>query len=185
MDTLRDKVIKLAHANPELRVHLLPIIKEAKAGKKLKGKKLDKHINSTYSRLGNRIMINMMDIPKIWDASKAAYESGGTAEEADAAMEKAMTSAIQKAKVASTKTAGARPLHEIANDIRLDWGSKVNFAAKPYLQAMFSLGSMKDRYGQDPASSIVAYFLSNARSWRGPVAKAIKAELNKMLKSSY
>ena len=96
MDTLRDKVIKLAHANPELRVHLLPIIKEAKAGKKLKGKKLDKHINSTYSRLGNRIMINMMDIPKIWDASKAAYESGGTAEEADAAMEKAIAAAKTK-----------------------------------------------------------------------------------------
>jgi len=27
--TLRSKVIRLAHANPELRVHLLPLLKEA------------------------------------------------------------------------------------------------------------------------------------------------------------
>jgi hypothetical protein len=79
-----------------------------------------------------------------------------------------------------TKTA-ARPLSEIANDIRLDWGSKVNYAAKPYLEAMFDLRSINDRYGYDSADSIVRYFLSNASSWRGPVAKAIKAELKRML----
>tara|TARA_R110000824_G_scaffold200388_1_gene384383 strand:- start:133 stop:420 length:288 start_codon:yes stop_codon:yes gene_type:complete len=67
--------------------------------KKLKGKKLDEHINSTYRRLGDRIQISMMAIPKIWNVSKAAYESGATAEEADANMEKAMKAAIQKAKV--------------------------------------------------------------------------------------
>ena len=81
------------------------------------------------------------------------------------------------------KKAASRPLHQIAQEIRQDWGSKVNYAAKPYLDAMMSLGSMKDMYGYDPASQIVAYFLSNSRSWRGPVAKAIKAELNKMLKT--
>jgi len=75
----------------------------------------------------------------------------------------------------------ARPLHEIANDIRLDWGSKVNYAAKPYLEAMFDLRSINDNYGYDSGTSIVAYFLANASSWRGPVAKAIKAELKKML----
>jgi hypothetical protein len=84
-----------------------------------------------------------------------------------------------------TKTA-ARPLSEIANDIRLDWGggsmSKVNYAAKPYLEAMFDLRSINDTYGYDSADSIVRYFLSNARSWRGPVAKQIKAELKKMLR---
>ena len=61
---------------------------------------------------------------------------------------------------------------------------KVNFAAKPYLSEMFTLNSIEDTYGADSAHMIVAYFLSNASSWRGPKAKAIKLELNKMLKSS-
>lgn len=74
------------------------------------------------------------------------------------------------------------PLGEIAQKIRRDWGGKVNFAAKPYLEAMMSLDSIKDDYGADSGQSIVAYFLSNASSWRGETAKAIKAELNKRLK---
>lgn len=79
------------------------------------------------------------------------------------------------------KTARVRPLHEIAREIRGDW-KKVNYAAKPYLEAMEELDSINDDYYQDSASSIVRYFLVNARSWRGPVAKAVKAELNKMLR---
>jgi len=75
-----------------------------------------------------------------------------------------------------------RPLYTIASDIRKDWGAKVNYAAKPYLDAMSSLNSITDNYGADSAKSIVAYFLSNASSWRGEVAKAIKAELNAMIK---
>jgi hypothetical protein len=35
----------------------------------------------------------------------------------------------------------------------------------------------------DSGRSIVAYFLSNASTWRGETAKRIKLELNKMLKS--
>ena len=75
-----------------------------------------------------------------------------------------------------------RLISEIATDIRLHW-PKVHFAAKPYLDAMAMLGTMKDTYGQDSAESVVVYFLSNARSWRGEDAKRIKAELNGMLKS--
>ena len=73
-------------------------------------------------------------------------------------------------------------ISEIAGLIRRDWGSKVNFAAKPYLSAMFSLRSVKDDYGMDSGRSVVAYFLSNATSWRGDVAKAVKKELNKRIK---
>lgn len=73
-------------------------------------------------------------------------------------------------------------LGEIARDIRRDWGSKVNFAAKPYLEAMQSLDSISDQYGADSGRSIVAYFLSNASSWKGETAKAVKKELNKRLK---
>ena len=71
---------------------------------------------------------------------------------------------------------------EIAQKIRRDWGAKVNFAAKPYLEAMMALDSINDNYGMDSGQSIVAYFLSNASSWRGETAKAVKAELNRRLK---
>lgn len=73
-----------------------------------------------------------------------------------------------------------RPLSNIAHDIRRDW-KNVNYAAKPYLAAMFELDKITDPYMFDTGRGIVAYFLSNAASWRGPVAKLIKAELNAML----
>lgn len=72
-------------------------------------------------------------------------------------------------------------LREIAGVIAKDW-KKVNFAAKPYLEAMFSLGSVDDMYYMDTGKSIVAYFLCNAGSWRGEVAREVKKELNKRIK---
>jgi hypothetical protein len=74
-----------------------------------------------------------------------------------------------------------RPLYEIAADIRKDWGAKVNFAAKPYLDAMASLNSIEDNYGWDSGKTIVLYFLGNASSWRGETAKTIKKELKSMV----
>jgi hypothetical protein len=76
---------------------------------------------------------------------------------------------------------GPRSLATIAREIRGDWKT-VNYAAKPYLNAMGSLNTMNDSYFMDDASSIVAYFLSNASTWRGETAKRIKKELNGMLK---
>lgn len=73
-----------------------------------------------------------------------------------------------------------RQLHEIASEIRKTWAS-VNFAAKPYLGAMLSMGRITDNYGCDDGRSIVAYFLSNSTSWRGDEARRIKAELKGML----
>lgn len=73
----------------------------------------------------------------------------------------------------------ARPLYSIAAEIRHDW-LKVNYAAKPYLDAMATLESASDSYGHDTARSIVLYFLSNASSWRGETAKRIKAELKSL-----
>ena len=75
-----------------------------------------------------------------------------------------------------------RNLSEIANEIRKDW-SKVYFGAVPYLEAMGTLNSINDYYGFDSGKSIVAYFLANAGTWRGDVARNVKKELNKMLKS--
>ena len=75
-----------------------------------------------------------------------------------------------------------RKLNVIASEISKDWGAKVNFGAKPYLEAMYSLETINDKYGMDSGHSIVAYFLGNAGTWRGEVAKRVKAELNAMLK---
>jgi hypothetical protein len=73
-----------------------------------------------------------------------------------------------------------RSLNDIASEIRKDWGVKVNFAAKPYLEAMQCLTTMQDKYICDSALSIVSYFLCNASAWKGETAKRIKAELKAM-----
>jgi len=70
---------------------------------------------------------------------------------------------------------------EIAAIVDKDW-KRVNYGAKPYLEAMFSLGDVNDMYGLDTGRSIVAYFLANANTWRGDVAKAVKVELKKRIR---
>lgn len=64
----------------------------------------------------------------------------------------------------------------IAREISHEW-KNVNYAAKPYLQAMRSLDSASDSFGYDSAKSVVAYFLANASGYRGDTAKAHKAAL--------
>lgn len=81
----------------------------------------------------------------------------------------------------ATTASTPRPLYTIAADIRRDW-KNVNYAAKPYLEAMSGLDAISDQFGMDSGHGIVAYFLGNASSWRGDKAKAIKAELKAMLK---
>lgn len=72
-----------------------------------------------------------------------------------------------------------RSLRTIALEIRRDW-RPVYFGAVPYLDAMMSLDSMRDKYGADDARVIVLYFLGNAKTWRGDVARRVKAELQAM-----
>lgn len=74
-----------------------------------------------------------------------------------------------------------RPLYIIANEIYKDW-NKINYAAKPYFDAMYQLDKITDNYGMDTAKSIVAYFLCNASQWKGDKAREIKKELNAMIK---
>jgi hypothetical protein len=68
----------------------------------------------------------------------------------------------------------------IAKLIIKDW-KIVNYAAKPYLMAMNELKTINDKVGFDNGASIVRYFLSNASSYRGDVARAVKIELRKRL----
>ncbi len=74
-----------------------------------------------------------------------------------------------------------RSLSTIANEIKKDW-TNIYFGAKPYLDAMFDLNKVSDSYGMDSGKSIVLYFLSNAGSWRGEVARNVKKELNSLIK---
>lgn len=73
----------------------------------------------------------------------------------------------------------ARPLYEIAAEIRKTW-TKVSPYADEYLRAMERLNSINDYYYFDTAKSVVLYFLSNAQGWRGEDARRIKAELKEM-----
>ena len=70
----------------------------------------------------------------------------------------------------------ARPIYEIANEIERKW-AKVNYAARPYLDAMKSINDIGEMYYYDSAKSVVLYFMANAHTWRGEDARRIKAEL--------
>jgi len=73
-----------------------------------------------------------------------------------------------------------RSINIIAQEIKEDW-KNVNYAAKPYLDAMLTMSNVNDGFGYDSGESVILYFLSNAGAWRGEVAKRIKAELRKMV----
>jgi len=74
-----------------------------------------------------------------------------------------------------------KALSVYAYEIKKDW-LKVNYAAKPYLDAMMTLNQITDSYFLDSAKSVVLYFLANAGTWRGETAKRIKAELKEISK---
>lgn len=72
-----------------------------------------------------------------------------------------------------------RPIYEIAEEIRGDW-KNINPYAEAYLEPMFELNSIEDRYYFDSGKSVVLYFLSNASGWKGDTAKRVKAELKSL-----
>lgn len=78
------------------------------------------------------------------------------------------------------------PISQIANLVIRDWKTLITSGldAVPYLSAMRTLSDMSSSYGLDSAEEIVLRFLTNARNWRGPVARVVKAELNKRVKGA-
>ena len=68
-----------------------------------------------------------------------------------------------------------KTVSEIAREIRQNW-VKPYFGAIPYLNAM-----LRSDYGFDGEKSIVLYFLSNASSYRGEVAKEHKKLLKQIV----
>lgn len=73
-----------------------------------------------------------------------------------------------------------RTLATIARDIKSNW-PRPYFGAVPYIDAMATMGTVNESYGLDDGRGIVRYFLANAGTWRGPVARDIKAELRGMV----
>jgi hypothetical protein len=69
----------------------------------------------------------------------------------------------------------ARPLYEIAAEIRKTW-KDISPRADVYLRDMETLNTICD-YNYLP----VFYFLSNASVWRGEDARRIKYELKQMI----
>ena len=67
-------------------------------------------------------------------------------------------------------------ISQLAYMVSKDW-KKVNYAAKPYLEAMYALDTINDKFMFDSGKDIVLRFLCNASAWRGETAKAVKAEL--------
>lgn len=78
-----------------------------------------------------------------------------------------------------------RSICEIADEIWKDWRKDpqgICFGAEPYLSAMGGLDKVTEKFGCESAKSIILYFLCNARTWKGPVARRIKKELQEMCK---
>jgi hypothetical protein len=77
-----------------------------------------------------------------------------------------------------------RSLSAIARDIQGSawYNSASSYGAKPYVQAMCELETLADFYGLEDGKTIVLYALSNMATFRGDVAKAVKAELKAHLK---
>lgn len=82
-----------------------------------------------------------------------------------------------KAKPLTVNT--ARPIYEIAQEIYKTW-PKVNYDAKPYLEAMTTMNRLTEKFGVESCSDILDRFLVNAATWRGEDARRIKAELKAM-----
>ena len=75
-----------------------------------------------------------------------------------------------------------KKLYEIAQTVVRDHretGQKVNYALKPWLDALGSISELTDNYGAESGRTVVAYFLSNASQYKGATAKAVKAELKR------
>ena len=76
-------------------------------------------------------------------------------------------------------------LAQMIQDDLDEQGKEMYFGAVPYVEAMATLETMDDKYGYDDAESIVAYALGNLQTYKGPKARAIKAELKKRLDEKF
>lgn len=73
-------------------------------------------------------------------------------------------------------------IKEIAQLVARDWGQGMGSYARVYVEAMLTMETVLDKYMLEDGDDIVIRFLSNAVTWRGVTARAVKLELNNRLK---
>lgn len=66
--------------------------------------------------------------------------------------------------------------------VRKDW-KNTYFGAVPYIDALLCCQSLDSMYGVETARDLIPYFLANANTWRGDVARMIKKELKRRLEN--
>lgn len=74
-------------------------------------------------------------------------------------------------------------INEIAKIIETHWHG-VSSHARPYLNAMYYLNTMHDKFLSTSAHTIVSGFLGTAKSWTGPMATPVKEKLNQLLREN-
>lgn len=80
------------------------------------------------------------------------------------------------------------PLVSLVSLIRRDLQTQkkpVPFDAAPYLSALGTMNNLSDHYGVETGAQILPYLLSNLQTYKGPIARLVKAELNTRLKDYY
>lgn len=69
-----------------------------------------------------------------------------------------------------------KTINQLGRLIAKDW-PKPYFGAVPYIRALQEIDDGK--YLHEDEKTIVIYFLSNARNWKGDIAKKVKEELKR------
>lgn len=73
-----------------------------------------------------------------------------------------------------------RPLSEIAEDIEASWDG-ITPEAELWLTAMATLDRPSDAYYENNGYDVVKHFLGASKTWFGPEATELKAELRRLI----
>ena len=76
-------------------------------------------------------------------------------------------------------------LSELSDVILDDWGGSISPQAYPYAEAMADVETLDDMYELDPATLIVANFLSNSETWKSDTAYNVRKELQARLNKHF
>ena len=75
-------------------------------------------------------------------------------------------------------------LTALCQSVRKDW-STINPSAEAYLQRIEAIRDLDDRIDGITGVTAIAYFLTFATSWRGPVADEVKRQFECLVEAHY
>jgi hypothetical protein len=76
------------------------------------------------------------------------------------------------------------PYNALAQIARDDWGPNITPRGVELLDVMRSMRSVYDHYMLSSGTDYLSTFLANARGWRGPTARMVKAEMRRRLQNA-